>query len=60
MHGIIEEIRERGTEAAGKVINEEWVPIQGGLGATGGDDTHGRMPYRLSPRFAPHRGLKLS
>ena len=39
-----------------KVINEERVPIRGGLGAIGGDDTRGWMPRRLSPRLAPPQG----
>ena len=60
MHDIIEEIGERGAKAGRKVIDEERVPIRGGLGAIGGDDTRGWMPHRLPPVLHPHRGLKQS
>ena len=55
VHDVIEEIRERGAEPAGEVINEEGVPIRAGLGETGGDDARGRVPLRL----APPQGLKV-
>ena len=49
---------EKGAEAAREVIDEEWIPIWGGLGAIGGDDARGWMPRRHSPRLAPPQGLE--
>ena len=59
VHDIIEEIGERGAKAAGKVIDEKWVPIRAGLGEISEDGTRGRMPRRLSPRLAPPQGLEV-
>ena len=53
VHDVVKEIGKRGAEAAGKVVEEEWVPIRGGLGAIGVDDARSRMPRRLSPHLAP-------
>ena len=53
VHDIVEEIGERGAKAARKIIEEERVPIRGGLGAIGGDDTRGWMPRRLPPSCTP-------
>jgi hypothetical protein len=58
VHDIIEKIRERGTKATGEIVDEKGVPIWTGLGKIGEDDARGRMPRRLPPVFAPHRGLK--
>ena len=61
MHDVAKEIGEGRTEPAGKIIDEEGVPIWGSLGAVGGDDARGWMP-RIPPPpvFTPHRGLKES
>ena len=48
MHDVLEEIREGGTEPAGKIVDKEGVPIWGSLGAVGGDDARGWMP-RIPP-----------
>ena len=60
VHDVIEEIREGGgAKAAREVIDEEWIPIWGGLGAIGRDDVRGWMPRRLSPRLAPPQVLEV-
>ena len=57
VHDVIEEIGERGADAAGKVINEEWVPIRAGLGEIRRDDLAG-CPVVSPAILHPHRGLK--
>ena len=53
VHNIIEEIRERETEPAREVVDEEGVPIWAGLGEIGRDDARGRVPRRLPPPHGP-------
>ena len=56
IHDILEEIRERGTEPAREIVDEERVPIWGGPD-TGRDNACGWMPHRFSLVFTPHRSL---
>ena len=54
VHDVIEEIGERGAEPAGKVINEEGVPIRPASVKPAGMMRVAGCPFVLHP----HRGLK--
>ena len=56
VHDVVEEIRERGADPTGEIVDEEMVPSWTGLGAGSGDDARGGMPRRLPS----HRGLNFS
>ena len=53
MHDVAEEIGEGRTEPAGKVVDEERVPIRAGFGEGGEDDARSWMPHRPASRLAP-------